>query len=158
MVQESAHKSIWQTTDAMIVITLLVGYILNSYVYSFSEILSSDLTLYSVGGLFLFIGLTAIILAKKAFLSEEQPSGPGKPTTKVVDTGIFSYSRNPLYLGIIITLIGIGVIFSNFWYVLLSIPLGLVIHFVLVLPEERYLFELFGKDYKAYTKNVRRWL
>lgn len=158
MTQKSAHKSIWQTTDAMIIIVLILGFIFNNYVYSFSGIHISNIFRYGAGGLFLLSGLFLVIRAKMEFSNLKQPSGPGEPTTKIVDSGIFKYSRNPLYLGILITFVGIGVSFVNLWYIILSVPLGLVIHYVLVLPEERYLSELFGEEYESYTTRVRRWL
>jgi len=158
MVKESAHKSIWQTTDVMIIVTLITGFILNNYIFSFPELFTSRSLQYWVGGFFVATGVSIIILAKIEFKNMGQPSGPGKPTTKVVDSGIFKFSRNPLYLGIILTLIGLGVLSSNLWYVVLSLPLGLLIHYVLIIPEERYLTELFGWDYQLYAKNVRRWL
>lgn len=158
MTQQSAHKSIWQTTDAMIIIALVLGFVFNNYIYSFSDISISSIFRFSAGGLLLCSGLFIIILAKKEFSKLKQPSGPGKPTTKIVDSGIFKFSRNPLYLGILIIFVGIGISSINFWYIILSIPLGLMIHFVLVLPEEHYLSELFGQEYESYTKRVRRWI
>jgi len=158
MVEISAHKSIWQTTDAMIVITLLLSFILDKYILELSKIPLSDISRYSIGGILIFLGVFIIILAKKSFAKEKQPSGPGKPTTKLVIYGIFKYSRNPLYLGIIITLIGIGFVSNNLWLVILAIPLSICIQFVLIVPEEEYLLKIFGEDYKSYLKNVRRWL
>ena len=158
MTQTSAHKSNWQTTDAIIIVILLIGFVLEHYIFSFSKIPVSNVFRFCIGGLLLMIGITIIILAKKAFISAGQPSGPGRPTTKIVDHGIFRYSRNPLYLGNVLTLIGVGVIFSNMWYIFLSIPFAIMIHFVLILPEERYLAKLFATDYKAYGKRVRRWI
>jgi len=158
MVKESAHKSIWQTSDAMIIVTLITGFVLNNYIFSFPALFTSRSLLYWIGGFIIATGVSIIILAKIEFKNMGQPSGPGKPTTKVVDSGIFKFSRNPLYLGIIITLIGSGILSSNFWYVVLSLPLGLLIHYVLIIPEEHYLSKLFGKDYELYAKSVRRWI
>lgn len=158
MQKGSAHKSIWQTTDAMILITLFMGVILDKFVFNI-EIASipESLRLF-VGVLFVFVGLLIIALAKKEFHKEKQPSGPGKPTTKIVYSGVFKYSRNPLYLGIIITIIGLGFSFHYYWLMVLTLPLSIAIHYVLIIPEEQYLVDIFGNSYKEYLKNVRRWL
>jgi len=158
MVQKSAHNSIWKTTDVMITITLVAGIILDIFVLNLGSIPFSPLFRLFLGSFFILVGLSLILLAKKAFNKNKQPSGPGKPTTKIVDDGIFKYSRNPLYLGIVITLIGGGITFDNLWFIVLVIPLIAVIHFALIIPEEQYLLDIFGEDYEIYLKNVRRWL
>ena len=158
MVQKSAHNSIWKTTDAMIIITLVVGFVLNVFVLNLGSIPFPPLFRIFLGGFFILAGLSIILLAKNAFNKKKQPSGPGKPTTKIVDNGIFKYSRNPLYLGIVITLIGGGIAFDNLWFIVLAIPLSVLIHFALIIPEEQYLLDIFGKDYEVYLKNVKRWL
>ncbi|WP_126452357.1 methyltransferase family protein [Sulfuriflexus mobilis] len=158
MQKDSAHKSIWQTTDAMILITLFISVILDKFVINI-EIASIPTSLRLVVGiLFVFVGLLIITLAKKEFYKEKQPSGPGKPTKKMVNSGVFKYSRNPLYLGVIITIIGLGFSFHNYWLVVLVLPLSIVIHYALIIPEEQYLVDVFGNSYKEYLKNVRRWL
>ena len=81
MTQKSASKSIWQMTDAMIIIALVVGFVFNNYLYSFPEIYMPNIFRYSVGGLLLFLGLFLISLAKKEFSKLKQPSGPGEPIT-----------------------------------------------------------------------------
>lgn len=152
MQKDSAHKSIWQTTDAMILITLFIGIILDKYIINI-EIASIPTSLRLFAGiLFVIVGLLIIALAKKEFYKEKQPSGPGKPTTKIVNSGVFKYSRNPLYLGIVITIIGLGFSFHNYWLIVLSVPLSIVIHYFLIIPEEQYLIEIFGNPYKEYLK------
>ncbi len=160
MKQESAHNSIWQTSDVMIIITLVVGVILEYFVVDLGSIpisLSFRLGL-GLGGLFIFAGLVIMLLAKKEFNKEGQPSSPGKPNTKIVNTGIYKYSRNPLYVGNITAMVGIGITFDILWFVILVIPLSVAIHWVLIVPEEHYLLLKFGEDYVQYLKKVRRWL
>jgi protein-S-isoprenylcysteine O-methyltransferase Ste14 len=87
-----------------------------------------------------------------------QPTDPGQPTSKVVNTGVFALSRNPLYLGSVLVFLGLALTLNMLWALaalLLSIILCL---YVLIIPEERYLAAKFGKEYKAYMASVRRWL
>ena len=158
MTQNSAHNSFWKTTDAMIVIIFSAGFILEYFVIDFGNLPFTLPLRLSLGGILIFVGLLLIILAKIEFSKAQQPSMPGKPTTRIVNTGIFKYSRNPLYLGIVITVAGVGITFDILWFIILDIPLGMLFHWTLIMPEEQYLLEKFGNDYELYIKNTRRWL
>ncbi len=158
MKQESAHNSIWQTSDVMIIITLVVGVILEYFVVDLGSIPFSLSFRLGLGGLFIFAGLVIMFLAKKEFNKKGQPSSPGKPITNIVNTGIYKYSRNPLYVGNIAAMVGIGITFNILWFVKLVIPLSVAIHWILIVPEEHYLLKKFGEDYEQYLKKVRRWL
>jgi len=85
---------------------------------------------------------------------------PHKPetTTALVTTGIYAWTRNPMYLGLAILLLGWGLrlgALSPLLGPLLFVPL---IQRVQILPEERALRVLFGKDYEDYSARVNRWL
>ncbi len=88
---------------------------------------------------------------------EKQPTAPGQPTTKIVSDGIFQYSRNPLYLGVVIAMPGFGLAFNNIWLIILTMPLIIAFNYLLIKPEEKYLLEKFGDTYRGYTHHVRRW-
>jgi len=158
MEQKSAHSSIWYTTDFMILTAVAAGLVLENFVLEFGPLPVSSTLRLGLGGLLILVGILLIIFAKYEFHKSKQPSMPGKPTTKIVKSGIFKYSRNPLYLGIVIAFAGVGVMFDMVWFILLDIPLGMVFNKVLIVPEERYLSENFGEEYLLYMRNVRRWL
>ena len=99
-----------------------------------------------------------IVFAKLAFKKFNQPSAPGKPTTTIVTTGVFRYSRNPLYMGLALVLSGLGLATNILWLIILTAPMAFMIQSVLIVPEEEYLFEKFGRTYKDYMSRVRRWL
>lgn len=83
---------------------------------------------------------------------------PINPTLGLVRTGPFRISRNPLYVALAGTVIGITLLFNTWWGLVLFVPYQLSMHFWVVLREETYLLELFGDDYRAYCAEVRRWL
>jgi protein-S-isoprenylcysteine O-methyltransferase Ste14 len=87
---------------------------------------------------------------------ETNPS-PFKPSTKILKTGAFQFSRNPIYLGFLIIYLGLTLLAQLPWAALLFIPLVFVIRFGLIAREEEYLLEKFGQDYEVYQKSVRRW-
>ena len=78
--------------------------------------------------------------------------------TSVVDKGIFAYTRNPMYLALLISLIGIGYWQQNI--VCLLLPYGFVLYMnrFQIQPEERALEALFGAEYLDYKQRVRRWI
>jgi protein-S-isoprenylcysteine O-methyltransferase Ste14 len=63
-----------------------------------------------------------------------------------------------MYLGITLFEIGFGLTVNNLWISLFAVPALLTVHFIAVLPEERYLSKKFGESYKAYRAQVRRYL
>ena len=85
------------------------------------------------------------------------PHTPEK-TSKVVDTGVFAYSRNPMYISLIITLIALGIYLQNYSsFTIVPLFIWYITRFQII-PEERMLDKLFPNDYQAYCQKVRRWL
>src|SRR5690606_41806625 len=76
----------------------------------------------------------------------------------LVTNGIFAHCRNPLYVGNILMLVGVGILVNSLCYLLVVIPLFLFIYQSIVLAEEHFLRNKFGSDFDAYTKQVHRWL
>ena len=82
----------------------------------------------------------------------------GEEPMKMVSSGLYRYSRNPMYLGVITTVIGEAIFFqySNlFWY---ALSLFIIFTLVVIFIEEPHLEEKFGEEYKSYKKRTRRWL
>ncbi len=81
-----------------------------------------------------------------------------KPASTLITEGPYRFSRNPSYVALTLLYVGLGVILNNAWVLLLVIPVLLVMHFGVVLREERHLEAVFGEDYVRYKSAVRRWL
>jgi hypothetical protein len=75
----------------------------------------------------------------------------------LVTSGIFHHCRNPLYVGNILMLCGVGILSNSLLYVVIVLPLFLFIYQCIVLAEENYLFHRFGTAYKQYCSDVNRW-
>jgi len=83
---------------------------------------------------------------------------PFNPSTKIVSHGVYSLSRNPIYIGFALWTLGIAILCNSFW-MLLAAPLGLIlVDRLVVVREERYLERKFGEEYLAYKRRVRRWI
>tara|TARA_B100000767_G_scaffold150904_1_gene142060 strand:+ start:311 stop:784 length:474 start_codon:yes stop_codon:yes gene_type:complete len=83
---------------------------------------------------------------------------PTKTTSKIITSGLYRYSRNPVYLISCAGPIGLGFIFTTYWAMFAFIPALIVVYFTAVKKEEQYLGEKFGQEYLDYKKKVRRWL
>jgi protein-S-isoprenylcysteine O-methyltransferase Ste14 len=83
---------------------------------------------------------------------------PAKPTTAIVSDGVFRLSRNPLYLSLTLLYIGISLLFSALWALLLLLPLLVIVQIGVIQREESYLERKFGDEYLRYKVQVRRWI
>jgi protein-S-isoprenylcysteine O-methyltransferase Ste14 len=104
------------------------------------------------------MGVSLVVLARREFARYDQPTDPGLPTSKIIATGVFSISRNPLYLGGVFILAGISLAFNLPWVLILLIPSIIACHYILIVPEESYLTAKFGEQYRMYTATAHRWL
>lgn len=110
-------------------------------------------TFYCIGALSGFLGMVSFYKMKTTV----DPSEPQK-ASKLVTFGVYRFTRNPMYLGMLIILIG--------WAIRLGNPLGIIgivlfiwyMNTYQIKPEERVLEEKFGMDYKNYKLRTRRWI
>jgi protein-S-isoprenylcysteine O-methyltransferase Ste14 len=80
------------------------------------------------------------------------------PTTTIVESGPYRFTRNPIYLGMFLGLVGLAIAFDDLWLLLMLVPFALVIRYGVVAREEVYLERKFGDGYRGYRSRVRRWL
>jgi len=154
---QAAHMNRWQIFEVVFGVPFLAAVALQ---------LAVPLTLprgsltpaFILGGIaFVVAGAAFVVLARREFARRGQPTDPGFPTSQVVTTGVFSISRNPLYLGGVFILIGIALAVNLPWALVLLLPAFVACHYLLIAPEERYLAARFGSDYAPYAAAVRRW-
>jgi protein-S-isoprenylcysteine O-methyltransferase Ste14 len=112
----------------------------------------------TAGILISLTGVSFIVMAYMLFRRTGQEPAPWTPTPELLLEGPYRFTRNPMYLGLTLIQVGLGLAVNNLWISLLAAPALLVVHFIAVLPEERYLTKKFGKNYKAYLAKVRRYL
>jgi protein-S-isoprenylcysteine O-methyltransferase Ste14 len=111
----------------------------------------------AIGAVVVLCGLITTSAGRRALVREGTNVNPLQPTTALVTGGIFSRTRNPLYVGILVALFGIALLFALDWLVLLIIPSCLLLHFGVVMREERYLERKFGDAYRRYKESVPRY-
>lgn len=155
---DSAHKSRWEISEVVFGIPFLISLALQWAVHLSLAQGFLRRALIPVGAILFITGIALIVLARREFARYGQSTEPGHPTSKIMMTGVFSISRNPLYLGIVIALTGLGLALNFLWILVLLLPAILLCQYILIAPEEIYLQNKFGKEYLAYTDSVHRWL
>ncbi|MDZ7658303.1 isoprenylcysteine carboxylmethyltransferase family protein [Fodinibius sp.] len=120
---------------------------------TFDTVLMIEFLFLGIGG---FLGLAGLIQFYQSSTSID-PHKPGK-TSRLVADGIYSISRNPMYLGLLFILAGYGFYLSNILtFLLLPLFVGYMNRYQII-PEEKVMEEKFGDDYLRYKSEVRRWL
>jgi protein-S-isoprenylcysteine O-methyltransferase Ste14 len=86
------------------------------------------------------------------------PVVPFERSTTLVTDGFYRYTRNPMYLGLTLTLIGVWLLFGTLSPLLALVAFVWIITRNFIRGEERFLEELFGEEYRSYKRRVRRWV
>lgn len=114
---------------------------------------------YRYGGIALIVaGFAVSAPAAGLFRKLGTPLKPFEESTVVVTSGMFRFTRNPMYLGMVVGLLGIAILLGSL-AAFLPVPMFVaIIHFQFIVHEERFMEELFGAEYLAYKRKVRRWI
>jgi len=141
---------------------LFVSVYLLIFSYLFGEFIFQKYSLLYLINLFGLIGLIISLIfffsAFNLFSSYKENPKPKSETVKIIKTGIFAYTRNPIYLAFILFHFSMFLTFENVVYFLSSIGLFLWIDNYVVPAEEIYLKNKFGKEFESYCEAVKRWL
>ncbi len=113
---------------------------------------------YILGGALIGLGLALVMASIRCFKAAGTNFDTQKPATAILSDGPYQISRNPIYVGLTAIYAGIGIALDapGVWVMLL--PALVVMHYGVILREERYLERKFGKEYLDYKTSVRRWI
>jgi protein-S-isoprenylcysteine O-methyltransferase Ste14 len=108
----------------------------------------------------LAVGIAIVVMGVLAFRRSSTTVDPRCPeqASRIVSSGIYRYTRNPMYLGMLVVLIAWMALLSNVGTVVVPVLFMLYITRWQIVPEERALAQKFGAEYEAYRNCVRRWL
>ena len=115
-------------------------------------------TLAGIGVVLLVLWLGLAVTANVTFRRKGTPANPYAPTTALAQSGPYRFTRNPMYLGLVLLTVGIGLVMNSMWFLLAAVAVLLALRNLVIVHEERYLEEKFGDEYRAYSQRVRRWL
>jgi protein-S-isoprenylcysteine O-methyltransferase Ste14 len=142
----------------ILVITIALGFALQ-WLMPLGWIVRIDQTWrIGVGAIVAVIGALITIRGARALAHRGTNISPMLPTLAIATEGIFRWTRNPMYVGGTFLMIGIALIFALDWLLLLLVPSVLILHFGVVMREERYLERKFGDEYRQYKASVPRYL
>lgn len=110
------------------------------------------------GGALILVGLAIVIACALRFRKAGTAIEPYRTTTALVTSGLYRYSRNPIYVALTDIYLGLALIDDNAWILALVIPVLAVMSRGVIAREERYLEGKFGEEYRDYKARVRRWL
>jgi protein-S-isoprenylcysteine O-methyltransferase Ste14 len=111
-----------------------------------------------LGGVIFLAGFALLVWAAMTFRRAGTHVPTTQPTMTIVEEGPYRYSRNPIYIGMFLGLVGLAVGFDSLWLLIMLVPFYFVIRHGVVAREEAYLERKFGDVYRAYKSRVRRWL
>ena len=110
-----------------------------------------------LAAILLLPGAALLFAAGARFSAAKTSIPPWRPSTALVTTGIYRYTRNPMYLGMALAYVALS-LFADSLIAVLALPVALaVMHYGVIQREERYLEGKFGDAYRAYMQVVRRW-
>ena len=157
MTGNAAHEHIWRTFDCLFLVALVLGIGLQlAMPLSFMPPVR-PIVLQVGGAGALIVGGALVIAARRQLSRAGQPVKPGEPITELIEDGVFAISRNPVYLGGLLFLAGLAMFFDAPWLAPMTAALAMATHYLLILPEERYLGTRFKARYGDYRARVRRW-
>ena len=111
-----------------------------------------------LGGTLVCVAVALLFSAVRTFRSAGTPVPGNRPTTTIVRTGPYRYSRNPIYLAFSLLQLGVAFWVNSLWLLVTLMPAVALISFVVIPREEHYLESRFPLDYLPYKTSVRRWL
>jgi protein-S-isoprenylcysteine O-methyltransferase Ste14 len=103
-------------------------------------------------------GLGLLWWAHEQFVRARTPAAPWRASRFLVLGGPYRWTRNPMYIAGLVVVAGVGVLRANAWYLAMLLPAWGVLHWGVVLREERYLLKLFGAPYQELLDSTKRWL
>jgi protein-S-isoprenylcysteine O-methyltransferase Ste14 len=111
-----------------------------------------------VGPLVVLFAIGLFLFSVRTFRAAGTPVPGNRPTTTIVRTGPYRFSRNPIYLAFSLLQLGIALWVNSLWLVITLLAPMAVMALVVIPREERYLEARFPSEYSPYKASVRRWL
>lgn len=148
------HKNFFQTSDFILYINLALSFTLE-YFYPTRLPINHNIFF---GLIILLIAWYTIYKSKKEFKKYKQKSGPNNDIREIINTGIYRYSRNPIYLAVLIINTALSLMINSFWILIDTFIIAWMLNHFLIKKEERFLLEKFDNKYIEYKKKARKFI
>ena len=136
--------------------TYLIISVLLHFIFPIKQIINTPFNY--AGIVLILIGIILNILADKIFKDQKTTVKPDQKPTSLIDYGPFRISRNPMYLGMTLFLIGTGIFLGSIISFVGAIFFIAAMEILFIPDEEKLMSEAFGKEFENYKKKVRRWI
>jgi protein-S-isoprenylcysteine O-methyltransferase Ste14 len=113
---------------------------------------------WTAGAVFILAGVAIVIAGARNFSRAATPVPSNQPVRALVTNGLHGWSRNPIYVGMLVLYFGIGIAARSPWVLILALPLVTALRYGVIAREEKYLARRFGDAYRDYKARVPRWL
>ncbi len=149
MVKRVIYPPVW------LVIGLICIFALNEF---YSGSVFSSTAAQAVGGVIIVTGLLLLVNAGSLFKKAETDLIPFKNVSALVTSGVYRFTRNPMYLGMALVLLGCAITVGAATALMVPLLFVAIIEMRYIRPEEAMLQGLFPEEFPAYCQRVRRWL
>jgi protein-S-isoprenylcysteine O-methyltransferase Ste14 len=139
---------------ATLVLGVAIDWLMPTFVL---RVLFGFWTRVTIGVLLIALGGLIALAGERTFRRAGTNVPPWRPALTLVTHGIYRWLRNPMYVGLAFIVAGFGIAMGADWVLVLLVPAALVMHYGVVLREERYLEAKFGDAYRAYRRRVPRY-
>ena len=141
------------------ILTIIAGYVIGNVLPILTTYELAAPGRYWIGGAIVLVARLVLgIWPTRLFRDTGQNVTPWSETPEIIIKGPYKFTRNPMYLMMMLVNLGFAVIFSEVWILILMPLLALVLYHLAIKHEEIYLEEKFGESYHAYKNSVRRWI
>ncbi len=134
-----------------------ISILLQHYITLSKDFFESNISNY-LAALFIGLGAVSVLPALITFFKSKNTLVTILPAKSLQTKGIYSISRNPMYIGLLFVYTGIAFIKGNWWTFILIPLVILIVNQLVIISEEKYLERAFWQEYLDYKDKVRRWL
>lgn len=157
MKEKQDSPGVYIPPPLLYVLVFLAAVFLQKKFYINDAIFNLKLTK-TAGVLFLIAAIYFSVTSLTNFFKSRNTVVLIKPATSLQTNGIYSISRNPMYVSLTLMYLGITCFVGNWWNIILLPVLVFIVQAYVIKKEEKYLERAFGVQYLEYKKRVRRWL
>lgn len=136
---------------------ILLGWFLD-YALQLPEMPLSDRLQYMLGALLVLLGIAVNIPAVLKFKANDENVIPWTGSETIIVSGVYRFTRNPMYLGMSLISLGIAIWAGSYAMVSTALLASVIIDRLVIVREEYYLEKRFGQSYADYKRQVRRWI
>jgi protein-S-isoprenylcysteine O-methyltransferase Ste14 len=151
------HPGVYVPSPFLYVVFFFFSFLMQ-HIWSLNNDMLHTIPAHAVGWLLIILFCILAFTSIRQFIISKNTLVTIKSATSLQTTGVYAFTRNPMYLSLLLLYTGIAVFWGNWWTFILLPLLITVLQLYVIHKEELYLHHAFGTVYDAYRKKVRRWI